>query len=227
MLNNTTVVNGGLRRYFRRRMSPRTPQARPPRRPRKPGAEADRARATQELRALAHPLRLRLLEEFAGAPRTTMQVAAAMGEPPTRLYHHVNALERAGILRLARTRQVRGTTEKYFEVAKKSFGVVPGSKVTGSIRGPLRSVAHAMFEQARDDLMKAIADSPKQDPELAPVALRMILKLSPAQIASVRGKLVALLSQIQKECKGQPRSPDALRWALTVAFAPRGKSAQE
>jgi DNA-binding transcriptional ArsR family regulator len=227
MLNNTTVVNGGLRRYFRRRMSPRPPQARPTRRPRSPRAELDRARATQELRALAHPLRLRLLEEFAGAPRTTMQVAAAMGEPPTRLYHHVNALERAGILRLARTRQVRGTTEKYFEVAKKSFGVVPGSKVTGSIRGPLRSVAHAMFEQARDDLMKAIADSPKQDPELAPVALRMILKLSPAQIASVRGKLVALLSQIQKECKGQPRSPDALRWALTVAFAPRGKSAQE
>jgi DNA-binding transcriptional ArsR family regulator len=227
MLNNTTVVNGGLRRYFRGRMSPRAPQARPTRRPRKPGAGADRARATQELRALAHPLRLRLLEEFAGAPRTTMQVAAAMGEPPTRLYHHVNALERAGILRLARTRQVRGTTEKYFELTKKSCGVVSGSKVTGSIRGPLRSVAYAMFEQARDDLMRAIADSPKQDPELAPVALRMLIKLSPAQIASVRGKIVALLSQIQKECKGHPRSPDALRWALTVAFAPRGKSAQE
>jgi DNA-binding transcriptional ArsR family regulator len=228
MLNNTTVVNGGLRRYFRGRMSPRTPHtSRPTRRPRKPGAEADRARATQELRALAHPLRLRLLEEFAGAPRTTMQVAASIGEPPTRLYHHVNALERAGILRLARTRQVRGTTEKYYEVTKKSFGVVSSSKVTGSIRGPLRSVAHAMFEQARDDLMAAIADAPKQDPELAPVALRMLLRLSPAQVASVRGKILALLSQIQKECKGQPRSPDVLRWALTVAFAPRGRSAQE
>src|SRR5262252_6431354 len=101
----------------------------------RPATLADRRRATQELRALAHPLRLRLLEEFAGGPpRTTMQVAASLGEPPTRLYHHVNALERAGILKLAHTRQVRGTTEKYFEVARKRFGVVDGSRITGSVK---------------------------------------------------------------------------------------------
>ena len=227
MLNNTDVVNGGLRGYFRRRMSPRTPPAHPPRRPRKPGAEADRARATQELRALAHPLRLRLVEEFAGAARTTMQVAAAMGEPPTRLYHHVNALERAGILRLARTRQVRGTTEKYYEVAKKQFGVVSGSQVTGPIRGSIKNVANIMFQQARSDLLEAISDTPRQNPDTAPVALRMLLNASPAQIASVRRKLMALLSQVQKECKRHPHPPDTLRWALTVAFAPRGKSTQE
>src|SRR6266516_3971012 len=90
-------------------------------RTRGPSSAADRRRVTQELRALAHPLRLRLLEHFGRGPRTTMQVAADMGEPPTRLYHHVNALERAGILKLARTRQVRGTTEKYFEVARKKL----------------------------------------------------------------------------------------------------------
>src|SRR5262245_12737797 len=66
-------------------------------RPASAAVAAERRRATQELRALAHPLRLKLLEAFAGGPRTTMQVAADMGEPPTRLYHHVNALERAGI----------------------------------------------------------------------------------------------------------------------------------
>src|SRR5690349_21306438 len=66
-------------------------------------AAAERRRLTQELRALAHPLRLKLVEMFAGTPRTTMQVAVLMGEPPTRLYHHVNALERAGILHLEHT----------------------------------------------------------------------------------------------------------------------------
>src|SRR6266571_2423568 len=105
--------------------------ARPPPRPRAavaartpgPSSAAHRRRVTQELRALAHPLRLKLLEHFGNGPRTTMQVAAAIGEPPTRLYHHVNALERAGILHLKRTRQVRGTTEKYFEVAKKRIAM--------------------------------------------------------------------------------------------------------
>ena len=221
---------GGPGRYVRGRMSPRAvaPEARRRRAgPRKAAGAAERRRATQELRALAHPLRLRLLEEFAGSPRTTMQVAAAMGEPPTRLYHHVNALERAGILKLARTRQVRGTTEKYYEVAKKSFGAVAGDQVTGPMKGSLKSLAYMMFEEARSDLLAAIADSSKISAEAAPVALRMLLTVSPAQVASVRKKLVALLRSIRKECRRQPPAEDALRWALTVAFAPRGKSAQE
>ena len=37
------------------------------------------------------------MELFAEAPRTTKQVAELLGEPPTRLYHHVAALERAGL----------------------------------------------------------------------------------------------------------------------------------
>jgi DNA-binding transcriptional ArsR family regulator len=208
-------------------MSPRAPGSRPPRSPRKPRVQAERARATQELRALAHPLRLRLVEEFAGQARTTMQVAEAMGEPPTRLYHHVNALERAGILRLARTRQVRGTTEKYYEVARKRLGTVAGTKVTGRMRGPLQHLANVMFEEARSDLLAAIADASKRTPGSPLVAFRMPLGLTPVQVAVVRRKLLAVLTQIRKEFKRQPPSPDTLRWALTVAFAPRGKSAQE
>ena len=208
-------------------MSPRTSPARPPRSARKPRAEAERARATQELRALAHPLRLRLVEEFAGQARTTMQVAAAMGEPPTRLYHHVNALERAGILRLARTRQVRGTTEKYYEVARKRLGTVAGPNVPGRMRGPLSHLANVMFEEARSDLVAAITDPAKRSPGNPPVAFRMVLRLSPAQLTVVRRKILSVLSQIRKDLKHQPPPADALRWALTVAFAPRGKSAQE
>jgi DNA-binding transcriptional ArsR family regulator len=207
-------------------MSPRLPEARKPRRSRPSAEAADRARATQELRALAHPLRLRLLEEFAGQARTTMQVAAALGEPPTRLYHHVNALERAGILKLARTRQVRGTTEKYYEVARKSFGAVDGGQVTGRMRGSLRNLAYLVFEEAKSDLVAAITDT-KLTPETAPVALRMLLTVSPAQIAGIRKELLALLASIRKECKRQPPPADAPRWALTVAFAPRGLPTQE
>src|SRR5215471_18407018 len=190
----------GFWRYGRGPMSPRSPLARKPRRSRKPADVADRARATQELRALAHPLRLRLLEEFAGSPRTTMQVAAALGEPPTRLYHHVNALERAGILKLARTRRMRG---------------------------PLKNVAHLVFEEARSDLLAVLADPSKLAPGAEPVALRMLLTTTPAQVALVRKKLMDLLHSIRKEHKRHPPSADALRWALTVAFAPRGGPAQE
>jgi DNA-binding transcriptional ArsR family regulator len=212
-------------------MSPPTPvpqaRSRAPKRKRIAAREADRQRATQELRALAHPLRLRLVEEFAGGARTTMQVAAAMGEPPTRLYHHVNALERVGILKLARTRQVRGTTEKYYEVAKKTFGPKLGTRITRGMKGSIRNLTYMLFEEARADLLAAIADPSKLTRDAAPVALRVLLTVSPAQLARVRKELLALVESIQKECKRQPPPADALRWALTVAFAPRGVPTQE
>jgi hypothetical protein len=84
-----------------------------------------------------------------------------------------------------------------------------------------------MFEEARADLFAAIADGAKITPDNAPVALRMLLTASPERLASVRQKLLALLEAVQKECKGQPPPENALRWALTVSFAPRGKLAEE
>src|SRR6476659_1388618 len=68
-----------------------------------------------DLRALAHPLRLRMMELFAESAKTTKQVAELLGEPPTRLYHHVAALERAGLLVLKETRPNRGVVEKWYE----------------------------------------------------------------------------------------------------------------
>ena len=214
-------------------MAPRTAPAGAGRRPARhdadrdlgrarPATPAERRRATQELRALAHPLRLKLLEEFAGGPpRTTMQVAASLGEPPTRLYHHVNALERAGILTLARTRQVRGTTEKYFEVAKKSFGAVNDTRLTGAMRGQLRGLAHLMFDEARADLAAAITVAGTQPKDQAPVALRMLLTLSPGQLDKVRRRLMAALAAIRKDCKPRTAGANQVRWALTAVLAPR------
>src|ERR1041385_1212538 len=75
-----------------------------------------------DLRALAHPLRLRIMELFAEMPRTTKQVAELLNQPPTRLYHHVAALERAGLLELRETRKNRGATEKWCGTPAKRLG---------------------------------------------------------------------------------------------------------
>ena len=182
---------------------------------------ASRRRATQQLRALAHPLRLRLLEAFAQGRRTTMQVATQMGEPPTRLYHHVNALERAGILKLVDTRQVRGTTEKYFELARKQIGSMRGEHLTEASRASLAGVATAVFDEARAELLAAMAHPARLTPATAPLALRMLLTLPASQIPRVRKRLLAVLKEIRRDCKkGEAHSPGAARWALTMAFAP-------
>src|SRR5215813_13115652 len=71
-------------------------------------------RTVADLRALAHPLRLRMMELFAESPKTTKQVAEILRQPPTRLYHHVAALERSVLLVLNEGRKNRGTVEKWY-----------------------------------------------------------------------------------------------------------------
>lgn len=74
----------------------------------------------EQIRTLADPLRVRILETLC-EERTTKQVAGVIGEKPTKLYHHVEALERAGLIRLVRTRQNRGTLEKYYQAVARAF----------------------------------------------------------------------------------------------------------
>src|SRR3954447_5228118 len=94
-----------------------------PKRPSQPRPGAPPlAPSVAEMRALAHPLRLRILELFAETPRTTKQVADLLGQPPTRLYHHVAALERVGWLELRETRKNRGTIEKWYGTPAKRLG---------------------------------------------------------------------------------------------------------
>src|SRR6476469_4069906 len=95
-----------------------------------------------ELRALAHPLRLRIMELFAEGPKTTKRVAELLGQPPTRLYHHVAALERAGLLVLKETRQNRGAVEKWYGSVAREMGTTGGVRQKGpKARAARRAVA--------------------------------------------------------------------------------------
>ena len=182
---------------------------------------------TQQLRALAHPLRIRLLEAFAQGRRTTMQVAEQLGEPPTRLYHHVNALERARVLKLVDRRQVRGATEKYYELASRRIGRIRGP-LTGASRASLSTIATAIFDEARSELLAAVAEPRSIEPTTAPLALRMLLTLPGSKVPRVRRRILNLLKEIQREGKRprQSAAADCKLWALTLGFAPTVKGAK-
>src|SRR5436305_3203053 len=111
-------------------------------------------RTVADLRALAHPLRLRMMELFAESPKTTKQVAELLGQPPTRLDHHVAALERAGLLALKETRQNRGAVEKWYEGVAHQIqaGRRQGTSAAAQ-RNARRALAATALEQTKQELM--------------------------------------------------------------------------
>jgi DNA-binding transcriptional ArsR family regulator len=66
------------------------------------------------LRAVAHPLRLRILSLLTGEELSTSELARRLGESPANVSFHVRKLQAAGLLTLVGTQAVRGGTAKIY-----------------------------------------------------------------------------------------------------------------
>jgi DNA-binding transcriptional ArsR family regulator len=176
-----------------------------------------------QLRTLAHPLRLRMLELFAEGPRTTKQVAQQLGEPPTKLYHHANALERVGLLRLLKTRQNRGAIEKWYEAAS---GTISGRQVSRSrpMQQAISGLATLALEQARREVELAL----RRPPGGRPLVMRLTTVGNEHRIAHIRKRLLQVLKELRDQKSEGKRlgEPDAKRWTLTIAFVPATREAE-
>jgi len=174
-----------------------------------------------QMRALAHPLRLQLLEIFAAEECTTKQAAIQLGERPTRLYHHVAALERAGLIQLRRTKPNRGTTEKY-DRAVSPFLEVDPARLAGKVsRRQLSAQGEAMalevLRAAREDLRNL--DWSHRSESERPMLARMQMRLSPASAARVQEEMRRLLQTLQS-IASQPSDAKTSTATLTLAFIP-------
>jgi DNA-binding transcriptional ArsR family regulator len=177
----------------------------------------DQLGSLDQLRALAHPLRLRMLELFAEGPRTTKQVAQQLGEPPTKLYHHANALERAGLLRLTKTRQNRGAVEKWYEAPR---GTISGRHLSRSrpMQQAISGLATVALEEARREIELAL----RRPPGGRPLVMRLTTVGNEHRIAHIRQRLLQVLKELRDQKSPEKRlgDRDAKRWTLTIAFVP-------
>ena len=193
----------------------------PRRKPQRSVGAPQLRRNVADLRALAHPLRLRMMELFAESPRTTKQVAELLGEPPTRLYHHVAALERAGLLQLKETRPNRGVIEKWYTSAAQQIQDSPRRRESDTARRRARrAVAVTALEQAKQEIMAIPAGA--KEPALL---TRLVIVATPSQVSAVKQWLMDALDELRREFQADDASGEAAiekceRWALTLAFAP-------
>jgi GNAT superfamily N-acetyltransferase len=91
----------------------------------KTGAQADRPEATlAETRALAHPLRLRIIRLLSDRSLTNRELARALGEHPATVLHHVRTLLRNDFIAAEPERRgPRGTIEKPYRSTGRSWAL--------------------------------------------------------------------------------------------------------
>jgi DNA-binding transcriptional ArsR family regulator len=76
----------------------------------------------EQLRAMAHPVRLRILSLLTGHAMSSAELARELGMKHAAVSYHVRQLERAGFLEVAETRTVRGGHERRYRYRAGSGG---------------------------------------------------------------------------------------------------------
>ncbi len=74
-----------------------------------------------QLQALGDATRWRILGYLLEGPASNQELAQALGRAKGTVGHHVRVLERAGLIRMAETRRVRGVTEKRYVRTARQF----------------------------------------------------------------------------------------------------------
>jgi DNA-binding transcriptional ArsR family regulator len=107
------------------------------------------------LKVLADPLRLRIRELLA-EPRTVKQIAADLEMPPTKLYYHVNLLEKHDLIVMVETRVVSGIIEKRYRVSAWRVQVAKHLLSPAQAEDGATLALTPLFDTMRDHLLRAV-----------------------------------------------------------------------
>ncbi|VXC27136.1 transcriptional regulator [Aeromicrobium sp. 9AM] len=144
----------------------------------------------EQLRAVSNLTRHRIMALLRFEPATITQIAERLGVAKGSSSYHMRLLERAGLVKVVRTRKVRGVMERYYAMAARSI-VLPDA----GENGPDVLMRHALA-----DLEAAPVDRERH--------VRMAhLRLTEAQFEELGARLQALADEYRE--LSDPSLPDA------------------
>jgi len=194
----------------------------------------------EQVRLLADPTRLRIIEVFCEGEFTTKQAAERLGEKPTKLYHHVDALERVGLIRLTRTRQNRGTLEKYYRAVARAFRVDPTlfQAASPDAKDEIRAMAPRLLEAAAGEMRSLVGASTMSGKVEEAVLCFVEVRGDGQEIGRLRGRIRRLIGPLGgttskpaartaaktgAKSEGRGAKRPARRYRLAIAFFPRDR----
>ena len=159
-----------------------------------------RAATREELRAVANPLRLRILRLCLHEELTNKELAERLGKDPGSLHHHVRMLVDTGFLEPTGVRtSASGALEKPYRATGKSWTIDVGDP---SARADL-----AMIDALREEILES---------EIQPMVSRLGLRLSEESALELQDRLVAIVNDfIERD------DPDGDLYGLFLALHQR------
>ena len=181
----------------------------------------------ETLKILADPLRNQILEILAPEKQTTNQMAEKLGLTPSKLYYHINLLEKHGLIREVDTIVKANIIEKVYWITAYECKMDDNLCNFSTPEGQ-ESVMTAMvtpIASTREDIMRSLearATALDQGAEIHPrevVIFREVRKMSDRTADRFAERIKAVLEDFDN-FEGDEDGEDVHMRALTVAFYP-------
>lgn len=177
------------------------------------------------LRVLADPMRSFIVYSLVPAAKTAKTLAQELGCPVTRLYYHLQQLEKHGLIFVERSRLVSGIREKHYRAVARDLRLDAGAFRAGEAidQGRTEALLGFVFDQTRVEIRRGLDDGRIDFTRTAPqsdslIAYRNVLKLSPGQAQRLYARLHAFWMEYD-EIAREP-AEDGRFYAFTVALYP-------
>lgn len=182
------------------------------------------------LKALAHPLRVRIFDLLASqGPQTASSLAALVGETSGSTSYHLRALAAHDLIREV---EGRGTArERWWELPKGRIDMPgPDDTMTPSNRASAQIVTSEFFRLRHESLMAYLNRPQSDEPEEwrdAGLTTTTHLDMTAAQMRELRGEIEGLVESAIQRFRGQT-GPDVRRVSLRAEIfdLPQAKSRQ-
>ncbi len=191
----------------------------------------------ETIKVMSDPLRIQIMEyvataNWAGELRTVKQLAEQLGLTPTKLYYHINLLEKHDLLQVADTQVVSGIIEKHYQVSAYGYKVdkklIPTPNDAGGEENlnTLIEFVSGIFNSTLADLRRGIQSGAisfpqsEDDTEKKAILGRRFWRLPPENVPLVYQRMRDLIESFE-ELETDEGDPNASIHALTLAMYPR------
>ena len=179
----------------------------------------------ETLKVIADPLRLQILKSFK-RPRTVKDVADMLDIVQTKLYYHVNLMEKHNLIEVVGTKVVSGIIEKTYRVSAARYSVDGALLATAEDAGDqVDTLLSAVFDSAKDEFKKSVQAglidlNDPSEPQRRMI-VRSSLNLTDEQVEEFEKKMSSLLKAFYAIAEeNDTANPNAPIYGLTLTFFP-------
>lgn len=183
----------------------------------------------EQLKAITDPQRIRIIELLGREAMTVKQVATRLDLPPTRLYYHVQALEKMGLVQLVDTRVKSGIIEKYYRTTALNITIDHQLlNAANDAEAALPNFLSALFDSTIQEIARSSKagvinyDAAASSQNENFFAARNSIAVPKEALPKVMEKLKALYDDL--EALSVPQPTDENLYSCLVVFFPKTES---